>query len=398
MNLLKISWRNLIARPGATTLSLLLLVLGVGLISFVLHFSRQIEENLKKNGRGIDLVVGAKGSPLQLVLSAVYHIDKPTGNISLGTADSLLEHPLISEGLPLAYGDNFKGYRILGSDTAILRWYGARLESGRAWTAPLEIVAGAAVAKDLGIKEGQKIVSNHGLAGDMDAHDDAPFVVTGILAPTGGVLDQLLLTDVASLWAVHAHSGPEPDSGVAEKPKEITAMLVRSRNAFGILALPRLINETTKLMAASPAIEISRLANLLGFGEKTLRGLAWIILVVSALSVFISLYSSLRERRYEMALMRSMGGKPWVLFVMVLLEGLMLSVTGFILGMFASRAGLYFTSQIISRDFHYDVFQVRFLQEEGELFVLILAIGLLAAALPAYEAARTPISRTLADA
>ncbi len=394
MNLFFLSWKNLWARPGSTLLSLLLLVLGVGLISFVLHFSEKLENNLIRNAKGTDLVVGAKGSPLQLVLSAVYHIDNPTGNILLADADTLRMHPMIKQSLPLSYGDSYQGFRILGTDTSALRWYDAHLKAGRVWGKSLEIVAGASVAEKLGLEVGSVFFSTHGLVSGAEAHEDAPFKVVGVLAPAGNVLDQLLLTDLSSVWEVHEHEHPEGE----EAPHQITALLIRCQNAFGILAMPRQINENTRMMAAVPAFEISRLMKLLGFGAATLRGLAWVILVVSAISVFISLYTSLSSRKYEMALMRTMGGIPLVLFAMVLFEGLWLTLTGYAAGIFAGRVGMIFAGKVIDKQYHYSFTGMPWLKAEQKLLALVIVIGIVAAALPAWQAARTPISETLADA
>ena len=154
MNILKLSWSNLKVKPLNTFLSLLLLTLGVALVSMLLILNKQLDEQFKRNISGIDMVVGAKGSPLQLILSSVYHIDNPTGNIPLEEAESLLKNPMVKECIPLAYGDSYKGYRIVGSNKDYVSHYGVTLEEGKFWSNEYEVTAGAVVAKNLGLKIG----------------------------------------------------------------------------------------------------------------------------------------------------------------------------------------------------------------------------------------------------
>ena len=152
MNIFQISWKNIINKPLNATLSLVLFALGVGLISLLFLLNQQIEEKFDKNLAGIDLVVGAKGSPLQLILSSMYHIDAPTGNISLKAARPFLnpKHPLIGMAIPISLGDNYKGHRIVGTTPKILELYdNVQIEQGRIWENVFEVVIGKVVAEKL---------------------------------------------------------------------------------------------------------------------------------------------------------------------------------------------------------------------------------------------------------
>lgn len=425
MNLLTLSWNNLQSKPLSTFLSLLLLMLGVGIISLLLNLNQQLDDQFNKNIRGIDMVVGAKGSPLQLILSSVYHIDYPTGNIPKKEADALARHPLVKQAIPLAYGDNYRSYRILGTDTGFVSHYGLRPGAGKGFEAPLEVTAGAKVARILGLKVGDTFFSSHGLAGEDDVHEHQPYQVVGIWEESNTVADQLLLTPVASVWAIHdegheeegeahadehdveeegAHAeeheegeGHVATEAAGEEDRELTAMLLKFRNPMGIVALPRMVNQNTSMQAAVPAIEINQLRSRLGIGIYLFQGVALAIIVISGISVFISLYNSLKERKYELALMRSMGASRLKLFVLILLEGLILAVIGFFLGMVVSRAGMWLLSLFVAEDYHYDLDSLKLLPEEGVLFLLTLMIGILAAALPAVRAFTLNISRTLAE-
>ncbi len=426
MNLLSLSWKNLTNKPLSMLLSLVLFALGVGLISLLLVLNRQLEEKFEKNLAGVDLVIGAKGSPLQLILSSMYHVDSPTGNISIGEAKAFLRpnHPVIKTAIPLSLGDNHQGYRIVGTTPEILELYQAEVGEGRIWEKTMEAAIGATVAEALGLKPGDTFHSSHGFGIDEDlVHADAgAFRVTGILKPTGAAVDQLILTNTQSIWAVHDHGdenhgdetedeahehaeGEEHEQEMqADKPlieyedKDITAILIqfRGRN-IQALNMQRGINENTNMQAATPVIEVNRLYALMGTGTKALRWLAIIIIAVSGLSIFISLYSSLKERRYELALMRVMGASPGKLFALILLEGLLLAGMGYLLGIALSHGGMELLAAQMKDAYRYTFSGLVFLKEELFLLAGALAIGSAAAVLPAIQAGKTEISTTLAE-
>ena len=184
MSLFGISFAYLRARPLATALNLLLLALGVATITVLLLATAQLEERMGSDARGIDLVAGAKGSPMQLVLSAVFHIDAPVGNIPLADALALAQNRALRKAIPLALGDSFRGYRIVGTNHDYPAHYGARIASGRLWAAPMEVVLGAEVAAASALAVGASFTGAHGLAEGGDMHAEEPFKVTGILAAT----------------------------------------------------------------------------------------------------------------------------------------------------------------------------------------------------------------------
>ncbi|MGF1533258.1 MAG: ABC transporter permease [Bernardetiaceae bacterium] len=388
MNLLFLTLKNLYAKPLQLALNLLLLSLGVSVISLLLVMESKLNQQFKRNLEGINMVVGAKGSPLQLILSAVYHVDDPTGNIPLSEAKKILAHPLVKSGIPLAYGDSYQGYRIVGTETTYLDLYTAELATGRLWQKPLEVTSGAQVAQKLGLRIGDRFESTHGLDGMGDTHGEQSFEVVGVLAPTGTVLDQLLLTSVESLWAVHAH-------GDGSASEEITALLLRFRSPMGVVVLPRFINENTPLQAALPAYEISRLLKNIGLGVQVLQGIALAIILVSGISVFISLYTSLRERRYELALMRALGASRGKVSWLILQEGVLLSAMGAILGWGLGRLGLYGLSLWSEDTYRYALNTYEILPSEWLLLGLVLAVGFLAGLVPALSAYRRSLAEDL---
>ena len=439
MNLLSLSWKNLRAKPLATLLSLLLLTLGVGIISLLLLLNRQLDDQFNRNIRGIDMVLGAKGSPLQLILSSVYHTDVPTGNISQEEANKVAQHPLVEWAIPMAYGDSYQSYRILGTTHEYIEHYKGELAEGRLWEDEMEVVLGSRVVKALGLKIGDKFFGTHGLSDNGHVHETEPYVVSGILKPSNTVLDQLLIGSMEGVWSVHEEheegeeheheEGEEHDHEEGEEhdheeeeehdhdheegeeheheheagapsdsvDRDITSMLLHFRNPLGMVTLPRTINENTQMQVALPAIEINRLRDQLGVGVSVLQGVALAIIIISAISVFVALYNSLKDRKYELALMRSMGASRGKLFLLILLEGVLLTLIGFVLGLIVSRVGVWLLNTFVAADYHYSFDDITPLPAEGVLGLVALLIGVLAAAIPAFSAFRLNISQTLAE-
>lgn len=390
MNLLKIGIANILSKPWNTFLSLLLLSFGVGIISLLLIVQKQLQDQFDRNIKGIDLVVGAKGSPLQLILSAVYQVDAPTGNISMMDAKRVSKKPYIESAIMLAYGDNYEKYRIVGTEHNYPEHYDAEIANGRLWEKELEATIGYKVAEESGLKIGDTFFSSHGLVDQTDVHTEYAFEVVGIFAPSNSVVDQLILTDIKSLWAVH---------GTLDAPmedQEITALLLTNRNSLAPFRL-RAETDNSKIQVAIPAIEINRLTENFGIGLRAITWIGLIIMVISFISVFISLYNSLKDRKYELALIRTMGGSRGTLLVLIMQEGLILAGVGFILGIVFSRITMLVLSSELSENFHYSMKDLGFVDLEWAMLALTIFVGGLASLLPAIRAWRIDISKTLAD-
>ena len=211
MSLFGLSIAYLRARALNAALNLILLALGVGMIVLLLLFSAQLEERLTRDARGIDLVIGSKGSPLQLILSSVYHVDFPTGTVPLAEAERWASHPLVAAAIPLALGDSLAGFRIVGTEHAYAEHYGAQLAAGRLWQEPFEATLGAAVADRSGLRVGDTFVGSHGLAPGGPAHGEHAYTVVGVLEPTASVVDRLVLTPIESVWRAHGIERDEHD-------------------------------------------------------------------------------------------------------------------------------------------------------------------------------------------
>ncbi|KPF76173.1 MAG: ABC transporter permease [Blastomonas sp.] len=424
--MIRLAWAYMRDRPLTVGLNALLLGIAVATLVLLLQFATQAGERFERDARGIDLVVGAKGSPLQLVLSSVYHIDQPTGNIPLGELARLRADPGVGKAIPLALGDNFEGFRIVGSDSGLLDLYGARIAQGRAFARPSEVVLGADVARRTGAGLGQKFVGSHGLETDPDGeqgHDHAPFETVGILAPTGTALDRLIITSVESVWDVHGiahdehdddhegeaghdhadhddhdHDSEHHDEALqAEAPQpEITAILVRYRNAAAAMRLPTQINRQTALQAAAPAAEAARLLGLFGSVIEGARLFGWLLALSAGLSLFVALWSATRAREGDLALLRVMGATPGAVFGTILVEGLLIAAIGAVGGIALAHAAMAAASSAFPTISELGISALRFLPGEAVILGAALTIGLVAAAIPAIRIFRVDLAETLA--
>jgi putative ABC transport system permease protein len=225
-----------------------------------------------------------------------------------------------------------------------------------------------------------------------------------VFARSNSVIDNLILTPVETTWMVHEHPEDQAaadsltaDSVTAEPEREMTAYLIKKRNkgAFGMLSKQ---TEDTTMQLANVAVENSRLMNNFGLGLSTITAIAIVIMVISFISIFISLFTSMRERRYELALMRTMGGTRSTLFALIIQEGLLLVLLGYAIGLLLSRAGLLVLSHFMKESFHYGLDNLAISTQELLLLGLTLFIGLLASVIPAWQAVRIDIAKTFTNA
>ncbi|MCD0488659.1 ABC transporter permease [Pedobacter sp. MC2016-14] len=399
MSPLKISWKSLWAKPLSTALNLLLVAFGTGIFTILVLASAQISAKLDNNAKDIDLVVGAKGSPLQLVLSSIYYIDFPTGNIPLEDAQQLAHNPLVKRAVPLALGDNYNGLRIVGTDSNFVSLYALKTNTGKFWKEDFETTIGASVAESQHLKVGDEFFGAHGLASTSDVHKSHAYKVSGILEPQHNVTDNLILTNISSVWKMHdpeeeGHDRHEKGASEIEN-KEITSLLIQYRSPMSVVLFPRMVNEATNLQAASPAAESTRLFSLIGVGVDTLQWFAIIIMLIAAISVFINLYNSLKERRYDLAIMRTLGASKAKLFFIVICEGMLVTLTGTLIGMVFGHLSLQLIGHLQESN-QARLTGINFVTEEIYLLPAGIAIGIFASVLPALQAYQSNISKILA--
>lgn len=389
MNQWRAAWKSIKYRSLHHGLSIILLAFSTGLILLLLHSRNSFEDSFKRNIKSIDMVVGAKGSPLQIILGSVYHIDPPTGNIPLSEFEKLKRNPMVAEAVPLSYGDNYRSWRIVGTDTNYARWYELQLKEGRNFTKALEVVLGAEVARATGLKIGDTFESAHGLEEESDHHHHHhPFKVVGIYQASGTVLDELILTPTASLWVVHHQEGP----------KEITAGLIRFKSPMANIMLPRMVNEKTPMQAALPAIEVNRLFSLADSFLQFLNLLAYVLIAVAALSIFLALFQGLKDDEPQFAFLRAIGSPPRKILHFILIKGFILGLFSFALALLLNFLAFYFIGQLVSPAYQIESSVIFWSLNTLYTFCGLFVVVVLASALPAWHAYRINIIKTLARA
>ena len=346
---------------------------------------------------GIDLVIGAKGSPMQLILSGVFQLDVPTGNIPLAAVQALQAHPQVARLIPISMGDSYQGFRIIGTTPDYPAHYQARLAEGMLFSVPMQAVLGAQVARQSGLKLGDTFSGSHGLAPGGHAHGQNPYIVTGILAPGGTVLDRLVLTPLESVWKVHETDTAldDEDRKVMEEEREVTLALIQYKTPLAAVTLPRFVNTTTEMQAAAPALEITRLLSMLGVGLDVMRALAGVLLLTAALSVFIALWGAVRERRADLALLRMLGAPPHKVAGLLLCEALWLALLASVLGVLAGQGLSALLAWALQLENSLLVGGLAWPAELAAVPVLALGVALVSALLPAWEAYRVNVFELL---
>ena len=455
MNDLSLAYYSIKSRGINSILSILLTAFGIALAMLITQFSNHFQNRLIADGKNIDIVVGAKGSPLQLILSSVYHVDIPTGNIPYNAVEPIIKHPQVKNFIPLALGDNWKGFRIVGTSYNYLDNYEAELKEGRLWNNDFEVIAGSSV----NISIDEEFSGAHGLFEGGNVHDDTKYKVVGILKKTGTVLDRLILTSVNSVLALHDHEGIKEfdkmneqhihDDSLEHKDhhdthkhenhhdnihiqerhdlhnhdenqesheqakyidskeytnienkhtnptkSEITAILIQTKSPIANINLPRQINKESLLQAANPAFEMSRLIILLGLGSKSFALLSGIIILIAVLSIFSGLAGTLENRVGDLTILRAIGYSKKRVFKLIALEGFLIVSIGIFIGIILGFSIFVFCAENLNI--------LRTSQANititPELFIIIISVlfaGLIASFLPAYKSTKINVANQL---
>ena len=373
-------------------MSILLMILGVTIITLSVLVNQITKNTFTKNNPDLDVVVGAKGSPLQLVLSSIHHIDIPTGNISYKNAKKIMKHPAIKFGVPISLGDNFQNYRIVGTDKKFLKLYDAELEIGSMWEKPMQSVIGSNVANFTKLKIDKFFVGSHGLIDTGDIHSEQPYKVVGILKKTGTILDNLIITSLDSVWNLHSNQN---DILKNSDSLEVTALLLKYKNKTSVFSFPRLINKNTSMQAASPNLEISKLFKLTGGAHKIINYLSIIIVSLSFAGILFTLLNNINERKYDLAILRTLGFTRERIFSIILIEGMTISILGsfigLILGGIVYKCIEFFS--LLGRNIVTG--QLDFIYEILTIWFVILIISFLTCLIPGIKVYKQNIRNTL---
>ncbi|QDO94451.1 FtsX-like permease family protein [Formosa sediminum] len=406
MNIWKISLQNIKSKSLYTFLSVCILSLSIALLLGVQQLKHTFKNQIETQLGHIDLVIGAKGSPLQLVLASVLHLDNPTGNISYAEAKKTANNPMVKMAVPISYGDTYKGYRIVGTTDDFLTIYNAELDTGRSVKTSMEVVLGATIANTLHLEIGDTFLSSHGLVeNNMDLHTDE-LTVVGILKPTQKVIDRLIVTNLESIWDVHHHHKDEGaenhldshhhhDHETVEEDKEITSLLVTLKSPRALLTLPRKINKNTNMQAVLPKFELHKLYEYTSVGFRTLSWIAYLILIISGLTIFISLYKMVKERAFDLAILRTYGARHFQLIKMVLYEGLAIACVAFLVGFLLVKMGLLVVLKYITANNQQNILQDLPFHDVLQIGGLVLLMVILSVSMAIYPIIKMNISTIL---
>lgn len=349
--LLRIALASLWNRRFTVTLTLFTIAISVMLFLGVERLRQDARDSFLRTASGIDLIAGARAHPVQLMLYSVFRLGEATGNVSWQAYQASAQQPGVAWTVPISLGDSHQGYRVVGTTPAYfahVRYAGdqtIRFAQGRPFEALFDAVVGADVARQLGYGIDSRIVLSHGTAAaNPNQHDDRPFRVTGVLAPTGTPIDQGVYVSLQAIEAIHLNwrsgtrIGRAPDLAAltAERlqPRSITAFYIGLDNRMAVFSLQRWINEyrAEAMTAVLPGVALQQLWSLLGTAERALAVTAACVVLTGLLGLLAVLLATLEERRREMAILRSVGAGPRHVCALLLCEALLLAVAGTVVG------------------------------------------------------------------
>ncbi len=340
MSFVALAFAYLRRRWGQALLSILVGALGIAAVATAMVGLDALPRAARRAWGGVDLVVGPKGSALDLVLCCALHVSDPRGLVSVKAATAAVSNPAIRAAAPISLGDNIDGWRIVGTTPALLDVYRARLAEGQVWTDKLQAVLGASAARALGFRIGDSFVGAHGLAAGGELHDKFPYKVVGILQPTGSALDRLVLTDIETVRYVHveqakaemAESGTTDEAPIANLPDAATAIVAAYRMPTAAAFMPRQIDATDTLTGASPTFEIARLAGYARPVTVAVTALGLLLVVIAACAAALGLLATMNARTRDLALLRALGASRAGIATVAFAEAAMIAMAALVLG------------------------------------------------------------------
>ncbi|WP_413944803.1 ABC transporter permease [Bdellovibrio sp. HCB-162] len=408
MVFLKLAIKSLKNRAFATTLTVISIALSVSLLLSVERAKRAAEEGFTQTISKTDLIVGARSGPLQLILYTVFNMGNATHNISYETYQDVKKNPAIDWTIPYSLGDGHRGFRVVGTNEDFFKHYHYRgdqkieLEHGIEFRDLWDVVIGADVARKLNYKLGDRIVVAHGVTkGEgIQNHEDKPFVVSGIMKPTGTPLDRAVYMSLEGMEALHVDwqegAAPTADKMIPReqltkeklKVHSITAFFIGAKSRIETLRLQREINNYKEepLLAIIPGVTLSELWNGLSYVEGVLRMISWMVVVVGLMAMLISLTTTLNERRREMAILRSVGAQSSQIVGLLVFESALLTALGVVLGVVLSVGLVAILKPWIETEFGLYLVGPWFTQRELIYMVITLIGGTLIGLIPALRA------------
>ena len=393
-------------------LTLVALSLSVAMLLGVERARDAAKQGFEQSIAGTDLIVGARGSPLQLLLYSVFRLGEASHDMSWNSFQRLRDDPAMAWVIPLTLGDSHQGFPVLGTNQDYFEHlhYGDQrplvLASGRRFEQLFEVVIGAEVARQLGYKLGDKLALSHGQGPEaLASHEDLPFEVVGVLARTGTPVDRTLHVSLQALEAIHlGWQGGAPLPGLSIparfvqkfdlQPKRVTAALVGLENRAGVFRLQRALHQypDEALQAVLPGVALDQLWNMLGVVEQTLAGVSLLVLAMGLSTMVAIVWAGLGERRRELAILRSVGAGRRHIVALLALEGLLLSLAGALLGYLMLGLAAQAAASWTQAELGLTLPAWGSPASELKLLAGVLLAGLCASLLPAWRAARLTLS------
>lgn len=414
--LLGIAWASALNRRGTLSLVLLSIALATALLLGLERLRTDIRAGFAQSVSGTDLVVGARTSPVQLMLYAVFRVGGATNNVSMDSIRAIEAHRAVAWVVPLSLGDSHRGRPVLGTTPAYFERFrfGDRqplaFSAGRAFAGTLdglyEAVLGAEVAAALGYAPGARITLSHGGAEVLASeHADKPFTVVGVLARTGTPVDRTVHVSLEALEAIHLDwAGGAPLPGVsipaeaARKfdlaPKQVTAALVGLKNRVAVFNVQRFVAdyEGEALLAVLPAVALDELWQVIGPAEQSLLAISALVAVVSLASLVAVVLAGLNERRRELAVLRAVGAGPRHVLLLLAAEGALVTLAGALLGAAMAAAAVLGAGPLLQREFGITLSAAAPTAAQWGLFGAVIAAGMLASLVPGWRAYRLSLA------
>ena len=365
MNSASLALKSLGNRKTTAILTIFSIAVSVALLLGVERVRVEAKNSFTSTISGTDLIVGARSSSINLLLYSVFHIGNATNNITWQTYEELSANPAVAWTVPIALGDSHQGYRVVGTTQGMFDHYRyandqpLSFKAGESFGDLYDAVIGAEIALALGYSVGQPITLSHGVeATSLQEHDDKPFVITGILEPTGTPMDRVIMISLEGIEALHIDwvngAPPIPGFNVSAdnarqmnlQPSSITAYFVGLKSRVAAFRYQRMINDYRQeaLSAILPGVALQELWRLIGSAEKALLVVSIMVVLAGLIGMLTTILTSLNERRREMAILRSVGARPGHIFALMVSESLIYAIAGTALG-FALQYGLLFAVQ-----------------------------------------------------
>ncbi|EKO3846255.1 ABC transporter permease [Vibrio harveyi] len=407
----KLAWKSLINRKATAILTIMTVAISVVLLLGVERIRTQAKDSFANTISGTDLIVGGRSGQVNLLLYSVFRIGNATNNIDWKSYQEFANHRAVDWAIPISLGDSHKGFRVMGTNHSYFEHYkyGSKqpltFSEGREFNGLFETVLGSDVAKQLGYKIGSEIIIAHGISDvGFSRHDNLPFKVVGILAPTGTPVDKTVHVSLEAIEAIHvgwesgARLGPTPSAAELKardfQPKQITAMLVGLKSRIQTFALQRQINTYPKepLSAIMPGVALHELWGMMSVAEQALMAVSGFVVVAGLLGMLSSLLTSLQERRREMAILRAMGARPKHVFSLLISEASLLTFAGIITGVAGLYSILALLQPIIQQSYGIHLTLTALSPYEWMLLGFVQCAGIVIGFIPAFRAYRQSLS------